>query len=163
MQISTSTILCTLAGFLARTASAALIAQCDPIPNCPPHPTTIEQQRAVFTDFINMIYKGGNVTEAYLTYVSEDYIQHNPSVLSGRQNAIDAVQGFIDTGATFDVMHTAFDDGYGYVFSRVDFGGTAQPAAVVDVLRLNGSCIVEHWDVMQVKPANATNPLAMWS
>lgn len=171
MLILSSTVLYALTSSLSLTASAATpelketsTSKCDLSSHCPPRIATIEEQRAAFTNFINLIYKpGGNVTEAYLTYVAEDYIQHNPNILSGRQNAIDAVSAFVDAGATFDIINIAFADDLGYVYSRMNIAGAAQPTAVVDILRMNGSCIVEHWDVMQERPANATNPIAMWS
>lgn len=138
-------------------------SQISPGPFCPPRPATIDEQRAVFANFTDLIFNRGNLTRAYLTYVAEDYIQHNPNILSGRQNSIDAVQAVIDAGATFDIFNTAFDRDWGYVFLRANFAGAEQPSAVVDIFRLNGSCIVEHWDVVQEKPKNATNPIAMWS
>ncbi|KAB2571166.1 hypothetical protein DBV05_g10164 [Lasiodiplodia theobromae] len=169
MLILSSTILYALTSFLPLTAGIATpelaetpTSKYNLNSHCPPRTATIEEQRAAFANFTNLIYTpGGNVTEAYLTYVAEDYIQHNPNTLSGRQNSIDAVQAVIDAGATFEVINTAFEDDWGYAFLRVNFAGAAQPTAVVDILRMNGSCIVEHWDVMQERPANATNPIAM--
>jgi len=37
-----------------------------------------------------------------------------------------------------------------------------EPIALADIYRMDGTCIVEHWDVTQARPANATNPIAMF-
>lgn len=37
-----------------------------------------------------------------------------------------------------------------------------EPAAVVDVVRFEGTCIMEHWDVIQERPGNATNSNALF-
>lgn len=34
--------------------------------------------------------------------------------------------------------------------------------ALIDLFRMEGTCIVEHWDISQLKPADATNPIAMF-
>lgn len=39
----------------------------------------------------------------------------------------------------------------------------AKPKAVVDLFRMDGTCVMEHWDVIQERPENPKNPLAMWS
>lgn len=44
---------------------------------------------------------------------------------------------------------------------REDVAG-APPTAVVDILKFEGTCVVEHWDVAQARPENPSNPRAMW-
>jgi predicted SnoaL-like aldol condensation-catalyzing enzyme len=36
------------------------------------------------------------------------------------------------------------------------------PSVIVDVLRFEGTCIVEHWDLAGMKTGNETNPLALF-
>lgn len=94
-------------------------------------------------------------------HVSEDYIQHNPSVLSGLQAAIDAFEYFLSPQIDYTVISTDFDCGRAWINYRMDVLGYL-PSAVADLYRFEGSCIVEHWDVLEVKPVNGTNPLALW-
>lgn len=55
-------------------------------------------------------------------------------------------------------MHETFDADIGFVHLNVAAG----QLAVADVFRMNGTCVMEHWDVDQAKPANATNPLSLF-
>lgn len=52
----------------------------------------------------------------------------------------------------------------GWVHYRMDIAGVPadQFFAVLDLFRMNGTCIEEHWDVAQQRPINATNPLALF-
>ncbi|KAF9871447.1 hypothetical protein CkaCkLH20_11094 [Colletotrichum karsti] len=143
------------------------LANCQPtatnLPNCPPRPANAAEQRAIFNDFVNDFYVEKNTTKALLNHQAEDYIQHNPNVLSGRQASIDFLATLVTPdGVNMTIIHNNFDDNTGYIHYRLDTLGASQPTAIVDIFRFNGTCIVEHWDVIQERPANATNPLALF-
>lgn len=58
-----------------------------------------------------------------------------------------------------EILHQTFDQDIGVVHLKV----LSQPLlALADLFRLNGTCVVEHWDVNQALPANATNPIALF-
>ena len=59
------------------------------------------------------------------------------------------------------VLRQSFDNNIGFIHVRVDEPGE-EPIALADIYRMDGTCIVEHWDVTQARPANATNPIAMF-
>ena len=59
------------------------------------------------------------------------------------------------------VLRQSFDNNIGFAHVRVDEPGE-EPIALADIYRMEGTCIVEHWDVTQARPANATNPIAMF-
>ena len=61
----------------------------------------------------------------------------------------------------FTILRYSFADNTGWVFYRIDAPGLATKA-LVDIYRMDGTCIVEHWDVLQVVPANATNPVGFF-
>ncbi|TDZ40507.1 hypothetical protein CTRI78_v010282 [Colletotrichum trifolii] len=133
------------------------------LPNCPPRPASPAEQLAIFDDFIQKFYVEYNFTGSLLEHVPEDYIQHNPHLLSGRQNAIDFFSTIVTAGTSnFTIIHKAFEDNTAYIHYRSESTGAAEPSAVVDIFRFDGSCMVEHWDVIQERPANATNPLALF-
>ncbi|KAF5517513.1 hypothetical protein CGCA056_v011157 [Colletotrichum aenigma] len=133
------------------------------LPNCPSRPASPAGQRAIFNDFVNDFYVERNTTKALLNHMTEDYIQHNPNVLSGRQSSVDFLATLVTPeGVNMTIIHNNFDNNTGYILYHLDTLGAPEPTAIVDIFRFDGTCIVEHWDVIQVRPANATNPLAMW-
>lgn len=132
----------------------------DSVPACPPHYASSKTQEALFHAYVQKFYVQENVTGAVEDYVADDYIQHNPYVDSGKENAIKALS-VLFTGVNITLLHTGFENGYGWVFSRFDIPGLP-PTATMDLLRYNGSCIQEHWESSEALPANATNPLALF-
>jgi predicted SnoaL-like aldol condensation-catalyzing enzyme len=127
---------------------------------CPPNASDAASQTSIFATFVKRFYVDKSVRTAFMDHVSESYIQHNPSALSGRQVAIDALSGIVPS-VKYTIMHQGVVNGTGYVHYRMDYSGSS-PTAVVDVFRFDGGCIMEHWDVAQARPNNPTNPLAMW-
>ena len=123
-------------------------------------PTPISHQDDIFNDFVQRFYIDKNVSEALHTYATSDYIQHNPFVGQGAQATIDYL-GPILPSVNLTLLHVGKDGDSGFAHYRLD-GFGSQPTALVDVYRFNGSCIVEHWDVIEALPANATNPLALF-
>ncbi|KAF4867882.1 hypothetical protein CGCSCA1_v012949 [Colletotrichum siamense] len=149
----------------ALTASAESLVPCQEssTPYCPPRSATPEKQRAILNEFIQAFYKERNATKAMLGHVAEDYIQHNPDILSGRQNSLDALSQFLSpSNVNYTIINTGLDNNIAYIHYRMDVTGASEPSAVIDVFRFDGTCIMEHWDVAQQRPANATNPIAMF-
>lgn len=156
-------LLATAAAMNAAGSAATWIPHTElPLPHglCPPKFATPGMQKAIFNDFVGEFYIEGNITKALTEFVSEDYIQHNPSVLSGRDAAIKVLPGLFEN-TTVEVAHVLFQDSIGAVHYKVTQPGSPL-TAYADFYRLNGTCIVEHWDVIQSLPANATNPLALF-
>ncbi|KAJ0164335.1 hypothetical protein CTA2_1229 [Colletotrichum tanaceti] len=154
---------------LAWAANADYVEPCDKptaaasLPYCPPRPATPEEQRVVLDEFITAFYHERNATKAVLNHLAEDYIQHNPNALSGRQNALEALAPFISpTSVNNTIIHTAMVNNTAYIHYRMDLAAGGEPFAVVDIFRFEGTCIMQHWDVAQQRPANATNPIAMF-
>ena len=118
-----------------------------------------------FDRFVDAFYVQKNLS-ATVEYLSPGYINHYPYTLDG----IPAFRKTVGTGflnGTFAVMNRVHPPPGGtvgfvhYKYTPALPGG--QAPAVVDVYRMEGSCVVEHWDVGEAVPANATNPRAMFS
>ncbi|KAM0802352.1 hypothetical protein BDR22DRAFT_796155, partial [Usnea florida] len=124
---------------------------------CPPKPASPSQQHAIFFDFINKLYTLEDPKTAYLTYVSPDYINHSPYAPQGRAAAIEFLTYLIPS-VNRTIAHETFENGIGFVHLNVEGG----KEAVADVFRLNGTCVMEHWDVDEPRPVNATNPIALF-
>ncbi|KAJ7147935.1 hypothetical protein C8R43DRAFT_525733 [Mycena crocata] len=122
-------------------------------------PVSASRQRVIFENFVNLVYKNATietVREAW-THVAADEIQHNPASLDGANTSFAVVSvAFTDPTHKLQIINQAFDSPVGWVHFRID-GISPEPTAVVDMYRFNGSCIVEHWDVIQERPVNATS------
>lgn len=132
---------------------------------CTPRAVSVWEQQQLWKSFIDKFFIQGNATGALYTHMTAEYIQHNPFVLSGGQQAVDAFSAPSnpsDSQQKTTLYHISdVSQNVAWVHSRVD-GDNSSISAVVDIFRFNGSCIAEHWDVYMDKPANATNPLALF-
>lgn len=128
-------------------------------PYCPGRAASEPTQRAIFNAFLEALYTEKNVSKAFLTYVTEDLVEHDPTDQQGRAPNIAKLEQIVPF-APFTVLRSSFDNNVGFVHLRVE--DTPEPLAVADIYRMNGTCIVEHWDVTQARPANTTNPIAMF-
>ncbi|PNP58996.1 hypothetical protein THARTR1_01244 [Trichoderma harzianum] len=113
------------------------------IPACPPRPATPEEQEKIFYAFANEFYVQKNIPEAFDNYVWIDYIQHNPSIGQGRDAAVIALSKNPVTNNT--IVHQTFTNNTGFLHH---YQFTTPPIKIMDAYRMNGSCIVEHWDVI---------------
>jgi predicted SnoaL-like aldol condensation-catalyzing enzyme len=102
--------------------------------------------------------------EAAANFIGARYVQHNPLIADG----IDGFQTFVGyLRQTFPKLRAEikriFADGD---FVIVHTHGIREPgqrgSAIVDIFRLEGGKIVEHWDVMQPVPENASNQNGMF-
>lgn len=122
-----------------------------------------EHNRAIVQDFARIFYAEKDVERAFNTYVVPDYIQHNPGIADGRQAAIDALKPmFSRAGARFDVKRIIVDGDMAVIHLFGQGDPTTPGAAVADIYRLKDGKIVEHWDILQPKPATSANPHPMF-
>jgi len=127
-------------------------------PYCPPKFANPGEQHAIFFDFIDKLYVQQNATDAYLTYVSPDYINHSPFAPQGRAAAISFLS-FLIPSLNRTILHETFERNIGMVHLKVQ---STPLLALADFFRMNGSCVVEHWDLNQALSPNATNPIALF-
>lgn len=97
-------------------------------------------------------------------YILPSYIQHSMLAEPGVQALKDWLDARkVDSPDAVQTIHRAFADG-DYVICHVEvirFKGD-NGFAVVDIFRLEGGMIAEHWDVLQGVPANPINPNGMF-
>jgi predicted SnoaL-like aldol condensation-catalyzing enzyme len=132
-------------------------------PLCPARPASPEFQRAALYEFVNeFFFEENGIVSAFENFISPDYIQHNPAILSGRNNTLTLLEsGSFVTGVNITILKVMFDSPYGMIHYKWQQGNET-PTAYVDMWRFNGTCIQEHWDVIETLPANATNPIALF-
>jgi predicted SnoaL-like aldol condensation-catalyzing enzyme len=122
-----------------------------------------ERKKEIVLAFYEKALNQRNADEA-LRHVGPAYRQHNPLIedeYAGLRKYLAWIQ------ENFPESHSkivrAFVDG-DYVLlhvNRIRTPGT-RGDAIVDIFRLEGEKIVEHWDVIQPVPEKATNPNTMF-
>ena len=104
-------------------------------------------------------YANKNV-DTMMSYVLEDYIQHNPNIQSGRDIAHEYLgKRLSDPGIINNVTKVISDLNYIMVHVHRTQPGE-KDRALADVYRFDGTCIAEHWDVQEDVEEDAPNPLA---
>ena len=95
-------------------------------------------------------------------YFGESYKQHNPVIPDG-PSAIAAMIPTL-TGLTYEPGMAVADGALVMVHGRYT-GWGPKPMVAVDIFRVEGGKVVEHWDVMQeeVPAANTTSGNAMFT
>ncbi|OYW46904.1 MAG: hypothetical protein B7Z08_00635 [Sphingomonadales bacterium 32-68-7] len=116
--------------------------------------------RQVAERFIQLFYVEDNPTDAFTCWVHPDYIQHNPNAPTGRDATLAMMQASM--ARLPDLSHAVQRVVWGdadLVAVHFHFVREADTRgyAIIDILRIEGGYIVEHWDVMQDVPDPATS------
>jgi len=119
--------------------------------------------RAIVTDFARLFYMEKDVRAAFDRHVAPDYIQHNPGIADGRDAAVAALAPkFSSPGARFEIQRILVDGDMAVIHLRARLTPDSRGLAVVDMYRIKGGRIVEHWDVLQPVPEHSANPHPMF-
>lgn len=97
-------------------------------------------------------------------YMGDRYIQHNPNVADGPL-AFKALLDFLreKSPQSHSEIKEAFADGDRVILHVHSVGAPGdRGSAIVDIFRLEGGKIVEHWDVVQPIPETAANGNTMF-
>jgi predicted SnoaL-like aldol condensation-catalyzing enzyme len=137
---------------LALVATNALAANCSLKP---------EQ---VVTQFMTRFYVDKKVREAFETWVDPGYIQHNPLAETGRDAAIKFLEPFFATHPDihYTIARIIADGNLVAVHSHGVFTAGDRGLAIVDILRVEGCKVMEHWDVVQPVPEKSANTNGMF-
>jgi predicted SnoaL-like aldol condensation-catalyzing enzyme len=137
---------------LALTAAPAHAAKCHLTP------------KEVVSRFMTTFYVDKKVREAFETWVDPGYIQHNPLAESGRDAAIGFLEPFFaqHPDINYSIKRIIADGNLVAVHSHGTFSPGERGIAVVDILRVAGCKVMEHWDVVQSVPEKSANSNGMF-
>jgi len=146
------TLLCLLIFSLAMTAAEASAADCRLTP------------KEVATRFMTRFYVDKKVREAFETWVDPGYVQHNPMAATGRDAAINFLEPFFaqHPDIHYSIARIIADGNLIAVHSHGKFAPDDRGIAVVDILRVEGCKVMEHWDVVQAVPEKSANSNGMF-
>ncbi len=120
--------------------------------------------KEVVTRFMTQFYVEKKVREAFETWVVPDYIQHNPHAATGRDAAIAFLEPFFaqHPQLSYSIKRVIADGALVAVHAHGRFSAEDRGIAVVDILRVDGCKVVEHWDVVQPVPSESANDNTMF-
>lgn len=122
--------------------------------------TLLEEQRAG-TEVWAQAYADKDV-DTMMSYVVDDYIQHNPNILSGREVALKYITKRLSDPTIINNVTLVITQ-LNFVMLHVHRKQEGKPdKAMADIYRLDGTCIAEHWDVQQDFEEDPPNPLTFF-
>lgn len=145
------TVLTALAA-LALTAQPAEAAKCRLKP------------KEVVTRFMTEFYIQKDVRGAFERWVDPGYIQHNPMAATGRDAAVAFLAPFFasNPAINYSIKRIVAEGNLVVVHAHGRFSPEDRGIAVVDILRVEGCKVMEHWDVVQPVPEKAANSNTMF-
>lgn len=146
---------------LAALATLALTAQ--PAAAAKPAKCKLTPKQVV-TEFMTEFYIRKNVRGAFETWVDPGYIQHNPMAATGRDAAIAFLEPFFASNPAirYEIKRVIADGKLVAVHAHGRFSAEDRGIAVVDILRVEGCKVMEHWDVVQPVPEKSFNTNGMF-
>lgn len=127
--------------------------------NFPKKAGSILTTRQIIEAFASKLYGEKKVREAYEKWVTEDYIQHNPEVADGRESAISFLENLMINHpvSTFEVKRIFVDEDYAILHLHAKLIHEDAGLAIIDIFRISGGAITEHWDAIQKIPETQAN------
>lgn len=120
--------------------------------------------KEVVTRFMTEFYVQKQVRSAFERWVDPGYIQHNPMAQTGRDAAIAFLEPFFagNPHIRYEIKRIIADGNLVAVHAHGRFAPDDRGIAVVDILRVEGCKVMEHWDVVQPVPEKSANENGMF-
>jgi predicted SnoaL-like aldol condensation-catalyzing enzyme len=121
----------------------------------------LEENKKLVANLYQEVFGDKNI-DAVDKYIGDNYIQHNPAVADGKEALKAALKVWFKDAPKekIDIQHIGADGNFVYIHTKSRQGN--KTISVMDIFRIDGSKIVEHWDVMQEVPAKAANDHPMF-
>ncbi|OWP63801.1 hypothetical protein CDA63_07380 [Hymenobacter amundsenii] len=117
--------------------------------------TILAQNKQTAIAFYELMFNDCQPAEAIRRYVGAEYIQHNPHVANGKQGFIEYLERMQrEYPGKHVTVKRALAEGTHVVLHCHQHWPHDQDYAGIDIFRFDDEGkIVEHWDVLQVVPA----------
>lgn len=121
-----------------------------------------QARRQLLVDFAHQLYEVRDVASAFARFVRDDYVQHSPGLPDGPAAAVAMLaEKFADPALRLSVRRILLDGDLAVLLIHGELVPDDDTAsirfAVVDIYRVEGDLIVEHWDVNQAFPETVAN------
>ena len=116
--------------------------------------------RQVAERFIQLFYVEDNPRDAFMAWMHPDYIQHNPNAPTGRDATLAMMEASLARlpDLSHEVKRVVWGDAdLVAIHFHFQYEKDTRGYSVVDILRIDGAYIREHWDVLQDVPDPATS------
>lgn len=144
-------------GLLATLIGVTLL--CQPVAAS----ATAASDEAVVRDFYQMLTRKRDAEAAFAAYIGQDFVEHSGDVPGGdRAGALAYMKALLARSpqGRVEVVRAASDRGLVFLHARFTSRPDARPVAIVEIFRVAGGRIVEHWDVIAPTPEKPVNPLS---
>jgi predicted SnoaL-like aldol condensation-catalyzing enzyme len=125
-----------------------------------------EVNKRLVTDFYDRVFNRKDLSTVD-TVLAEDYIQHNPTVASGRKGFVTGIGAWLKENPNLKVStRRVIAEGNWVVLHNWTQLNAMDPKdrglAIVDIFRVRDGKIQEHWDVIEPVPEKSANANGMF-
>ena len=124
----------------------------------------VGETKRIVLDFFDLAFVRREPDLAAERYLGSTYTQHNPTAPDGAEAFPQLIGGLFAQApdASFHLKRAVAEGDLVVLHYNMQLFAGDLGHAVVDIFRVEDGRIVEHWDVMQPVPAEASNPNGMF-
>ena len=147
-----------------KSLAACLLVAASCVAAAPAIAAAPQSNKEIAVAFFRMMFQDRDIDEAVRRYVGPNYTQHNPYMQDGVGPMVDFFPRYFEQHpqAIVEIKRVIAEGDLVMVHNLWRDSPEDRGQAVVDIFRLEGGKIVEHWDVSQEIPENPANKNGMF-